>query len=69
MIEIQKISNNTATPVMDSIFLFGENVYTIRNSQILPNSTKKTLTIPAPSIARSCSEIKIKLNFYFHNSF
>ena len=44
-------------PVMDSLFIFGENVYTIRNSQILPNSTKKTLTIPAPGIARSCSEI------------
>ena len=42
MIEICKIINSISLPIMNSLFLLLENVHTIRNFQILSNSTKKT---------------------------
>ena len=36
----------------------------IKNSE----NWKLILTLPAPCISESCTEIKIKLNFYFHTS-
>ena len=43
MIKIYKIINNIAPPIMNSLFLFRENVHNIRNFQILSNNTKKTV--------------------------
>ena len=43
VIEIYTIFNNIALPIINSHFLFCENVQNIRNFQILSSSTNKTV--------------------------
>ena len=43
MIEINKVMNNIAPPIMNSFFLFRENMHITQSFQILSSSTKKTL--------------------------
>ena len=45
MLEIYKITNNIAQPVMNSLLLFRENKYNIRDFQIASNSTKKKVNM------------------------
>ena len=43
MVEVFKIINGFAPPVMEDFFLFGENTHNIRNFQITYNESKKTV--------------------------
>ena len=42
MIEVSKIINGYAPPIMDNLFIFRENVNNLRNFQIIQNKNKKT---------------------------
>ena len=43
MVEAFKIINGFAPPIMEDFFLFRENTHNIRNFQIIPNESKKTV--------------------------
>ena len=43
MIEVFKIINDFAPPIMEDFFLFCENTQNIRNFQIISNESKKTV--------------------------
>ena len=43
MIEIYKIINQIAPPIMNSLFVFRENMHNVRNYQILSSNTRKTV--------------------------
>ena len=43
MVEVFKIINGFAPPVMEDFFLFSENTHNIRNFQIIYNESKKTV--------------------------
>ena len=43
MVEVFKIINGFAPPIMEDFFLFRENTYNIRNFQIIYNGSKKTV--------------------------
>ena len=42
MIEVFKIINGYAFPIMDKFFIFRENTHNLRNFQIISNENKKT---------------------------
>ena len=44
MVEVFKIVNGFAPPVMEDFFLFREETHNIRNFQMISNESKKTLT-------------------------
>ena len=41
MVEVFKIINDSAPPVMEDFFLFRENTHNIRNFQIISNESEK----------------------------
>ena len=43
MVEVFKIINGFAPPVMEDFFLFCENAHNIRNFQIISNESKKSV--------------------------
>ena len=43
MIEVLKIINGYAPPIMDNFFIFRENTHNLRNFQIILNENKKTV--------------------------
>ena len=43
MVEVFKIINRLAPPIMEDFFLFRENTHNIRNFQIISNESKKTV--------------------------
>ena len=45
MIEVFKIINRYAPPIMDNFFIFRENTHNLRNFQIILNENKKNSKI------------------------
>ena len=43
MIELYKIIHQIAPPIMNSLFVFRENMHNIRNYKILSNNVRKTV--------------------------
>ena len=43
MVEVVKIINGFAPPIMEDFFLFRENTHNIRNFQIISNESKKSV--------------------------
>ena len=41
MVELSKVKNDIAPPIMDDLFLFRENAHNIRKFQVISNKTKK----------------------------
>ena len=51
MIEVSKIINGYAPPIMDNLFIFRENVNNLRNFQIIQNKNKKTVRYGSETIS------------------
>ena len=53
MIEVFKIINEYAPPIMDNFFIFRENTHNLRNFQIIINEKKKTVRYGSETISYS----------------
>ena len=51
MIEVFKIINGYAPPIMDNFFIFRENTHNLRNFQIILNENKKTVRYGSETIS------------------
>ena len=51
MIEVFKIINGYAPPIMDNFFTFRENTHNLRNFQIISNKNKKTVRYGSETIS------------------
>ena len=51
MIEVFKIINRYAPPIMDNFFIFKENTHSLRNFQIILNENQKTVTYGSETIS------------------
>ena len=51
MIEVYKIINGYAPPIMDNLFIFRENTHNLRNLQIILNKNKKTVKYGSETIS------------------